>query len=197
MMNTRFKSALDKVKAEDELVKKTAMYLRKNLKQQGTNKKFFTMKKLLVASVAAVFMTATFIGGNAILNTPVAYISLDINPSIELGINLFDKVVTAEGVNADGQTMLSENDVINTNLSEALERLVDSAAEKDYIKADGTTVVSITAESDNDKKAKNLTDVGEQAVNNAIEKSKINAIVYKDCSDLALRTEAKGLRIRQ
>ena len=198
MMNTRFKSALDKIEAEDELVKKTEIYLREKYQhQQGLQikRRMFTMKKLLVASLAIVFMSAAFIGGNAFLNTPVAYISLDINPSIELGVNALNKVVTAEGVNDDGEAMLADIDVINNNLSEALGKLIDTAAEKDFIKEDGTTVVSITAESNNDSKAENLTDIGEQAVNTAMGKSKFNAIVYKDCSDLALRTEAKDLGI--
>ena len=29
--------------------------------------------------------------------TPTAYISIDINPSLELGINRFDRIVSVEG----------------------------------------------------------------------------------------------------
>lgn len=202
-MNTHIKSALDKVKADSRLVEETEKYLRGALENQQKEKLLAFEKKsdrkmkkvLLAASVAAVFVIGAIAGGLRYLATPVAYISFDINPSVELGVNILNKVVTAEGVNRDGQTILQGQNIINRDLSEALDRLVDSAAQKKFIKDDGTTVISVTAESNNERKAAKLKDIGEQAVNRSINRKKFDAVVYKDCSDLALRTEAKKLGI--
>lgn len=203
-MNTYFKSALSKIKAEDELIVKTDKFLRTALEAPNQNKILYLenrsvnkmkMKKILVASIAAVFVIGTFVGGYTYVKSPVAYISLDINPSVELGINAFNDVISAEGVNDDGQTILEGQDVINNNVTDALNELIDSAVENDFIKDDGTSVISITAESNDDDKATDLTNISEQAVNDSIEDNKITAIVYKDCSDLSLRKEAKELGI--
>jgi hypothetical protein len=200
-MNTHFKSALTKIEAEDEIVEKTEKYLRTKLENpnQGEiinlNRKSRQMKKILVACVAAVFVIGAFISGYAYLKTPVAYISLDINPSVELGVNALNNVVTVEGVNQDGQAILEGKNIINTDIKDALDQLINSATKKSYINHDGTTVVSITAESNNQRKALDLTNIGEQAVNNSMTKNKVNAIVYRDCSDLSLRKEARKLGV--
>ena len=119
-MNTRFKSALNKIQVEDELLENTEKYLREKLDNRQNEKIVYLnkgsvkqRKKLLVASVAAVFIIGALVGGYAFLNTPVAYMSIDINPSIELGINAFNRVVTAEGLNQDGQTVLEGQNIIN------------------------------------------------------------------------------------
>ncbi len=201
-MNTRFKSALNKIQVEDELLENTEKYLREKLDNRQNEKIVYLnkgsvkqRKKLLVASVAAVFIIGALVGGYAFLNTPVAYMSIDINPSIELGINAFNRVVTAEGLNQDGQTVLEGQNIINRNLSKALELIINSAAEKKYIEDDGTSVISITVESNNKNKADDLSDVGERAVNSSMDRKRIAAIIYKNCSDLSLRREAKELGI--
>ncbi len=38
---------------------------------------------------------------------PVAFVSLDINPSVEFGVNRWDRVVAARAINADGETVLA------------------------------------------------------------------------------------------
>ncbi|WP_181861874.1 anti-sigma-I factor RsgI family protein [Slackia isoflavoniconvertens] len=38
---------------------------------------------------------------------PTAYMGIDVNPSIELGVNRFDVVVCAEGLNDDGEAVLA------------------------------------------------------------------------------------------
>ncbi len=202
MMNTNFNSALDKIKAEEALIEKTAYYLHSKLESPSDEKILYYrkrggihMKKVFIASLAAVFLVGSIAGGYTYLKTPVAYISLDINPSVELGINAFNKVVSAESFNEDGQAILEGQDIINNNVSEALDQLVNAAADQDFIKEDGTTVIAVTSEANNDDKAVNLQDLSEEAVNNAISKKEVPAIVYKDCSDLSLRTEAKGLGI--
>ena len=196
-MVTQFKAVLDRVKAEDELVEKTERYLRAKLKGPAlVESLYFTrrerrMKKILVACIAAVLVIGVLAGGYTYLETPVAYISLDINPSIELGINALNRVVSAEGANRDGRALLEGQKIISASLTDALDSLISIAAQKNYISDDGTTVVSITAESNNRKRAQNLTNIGEQAVSKSIVRYKVKAVIYKDSADLSLRLEAR------
>lgn len=196
-MVTQFKAVLDRVKAEDELVEKTERYLRAKLENPASVENLYfirrerRMKKILAACIAAVLVIGVLAGGYTYLKTPVAYISLDINPSIELGINALNRVVSAEGANRDGRALLEGQKIISASLTDALDSLIGIAAQKNYISDDGTTVVSITAESNNRKRAQNLTNIGEQAVNKSIVRYKVRAVIYKDSADLSLRLEAR------
>ena len=201
-MNQHFKSAMGKVKADPELLAHTEQYLRTAMDTKPGATAFplqkrseRPMKKALAASVAAVLLIGSFVTGYAYLKTPVAYVSLDINPSVELGVNALDRVVSVEGVNEDGQAILTGLDLIHTNVSSAMEQLVNAAAEQNFIKDDGTSVVAITAEAKNSGRAEQLATESQQAAQNAISQSNVSALLYKDCSDLSLRTEAKDLGI--
>lgn len=153
------------------------------------------MKKLVAIISSVLLVGALSMGGYAYYKTPVNFISVDINPSVELGVNAFDKVVSVDAVNADGETILEGQDLKNIKVDEAIVKIIEAADEKDYIADDGTTVVSITAESDDPEKAEELQNIGEEVVNEVTEEKEIPVILYKDCSDLSLRTEAKGLGI--
>ena len=196
-MVTQFRAVLDRVKAEDELIEKTERYLRAKLENPASVENLYfirrerRMKKILAACIAAVLVIGVLAGGYTYLETPVAYISLDINPSIELGINALNRVVSAEGANRDGRALLEGQKIISASLTDALDSLIGIAAQKNYISDDGTTVVSITAESNNRKRAQNLTNIGEQAVNKSIVRYKVRAVIYKDSADLSLRLEAR------
>lgn len=196
-MVTQFRAVLDRVKAEDELIEKTERYLRAKLENPASVENLYfirrerRMKKILAACIAAVLVIGVLAGGYTYLKTPVAYISLDINPSIELGINALNRVVSAEGANRDGRALLEGQKIISASLTDALDSLIGIAAQKNYISDDGTTVVSITAESNNRKRAQNLTNIGEQAVSKSIVRYKVKAVIYKDSADLSLRLEAK------
>ena len=87
-MVTQFRAVLDRVKAEDELIEKTERYLRAKLENPASVENLYfirrerRMKKILAACIAAVLVIGVLAGGYTYLKTPVAYISLDINPSI-------------------------------------------------------------------------------------------------------------------
>ena len=151
-----------------------------------------------VAIAAAVVFCVVGLGGlgaYAYYQTPSTYVSFDINPSVELGVNAFDVVVSVDAVNEDGKALIEGQDLLGKGWEEAIENLVDSAIDKEYIQEDGSSVISVVVESDNEEKATEKSDVYEEHVNKAVMRRLKEAIVYKDCSDLALRTEAKELGI--
>ncbi len=62
---------------------------------------------LAYASMAAVLLLF-IIGGYAGYMAPYGLVSLDVNPSIEYTINIFDRVIGVRAVNADGETILNQ-----------------------------------------------------------------------------------------
>ncbi|MDV3428407.1 MAG: hypothetical protein LIR50_15535 [Bacillota bacterium] len=201
-MNTRFQSALNQIKADEVLINKTEIYLREKLKEDQKSKiiKFPKHRLIYIKNLAkAACILFILIGGGtgtyAYYKTPVAYLSLDINPSIELGVNAFDKVVSAEGYNADGRTVLNGIDVTGVNIETAVSTVISSADDNGFIESDGSTVVSLTSETDNINISNKLKTDAETGVNKALkEKGKV-AVIYKDNVALAFRYEARALSI--
>lgn len=201
-MNTRFQSALNHIKADEALINKTEMYLREKLNENQESQiiklskyKLICMKNLAKAACILFILVGGGTGTYAYYKTPVAYLSLDINPSIELGVNAFDKVVSAEGYNADGRTVLNGINVTGTNIEEAVSTVISSAAKNGFIENDGSTVVSLTSETDNINISYKLKTEAETGVNKALKEKGKRAVIYKDNIALTFRDEAKDLNI--
>ncbi|XJZ27064.1 hypothetical protein ACF5W4_17355 [Bacillota bacterium Lsc_1132] len=199
-MITRYKSALNKIKAEDELVNKTEMYLREAL-VNNQNPKFIKWRlvPMKVKIAIAAFLVVLLIGGSggayAYYQTPVSYLSLDINPSVELGINAFGKVVKADGYNNDGKKILNGINVTGSNVTKAVSTLITSAIHNGYVAKDGSTVVSLTSETDNKNTATKLQKDAETGAYDALKENKQNAVINEDNVALAQRKEANSLGI--
>lgn len=125
-----------------------------------------TSLRAKIALAACAILIALGIGSGAYAyQTPVAYVGIDINPSIELGVNYFDRVVSAEGVNVDGQDILSETNVVGMPYEEALASLNDSLTNKGYLTAD--VAVAVTVMCDDDSRCSNLEETSQRCFSSA------------------------------
>lgn len=62
----------------------------------------------IAAIAACLALVACLIGGVADFLRPMAYVGIDVNPSVELTLNRFDIVVGTHALNDDGQQALNE-----------------------------------------------------------------------------------------
>ena len=69
-----------------------------------------------------------------------SYVTLDINPSIELIVTPKEKVIYANPLNEDGELLLLEIDIIGLDLEEATEFIIDKAIELGFIDVDSEEV---------------------------------------------------------
>ena len=102
-MRDKIVQAFDQVHAEDSLKQATKAYLSGQL---AAGKRKPIPWGLRLVPVAACLALMVF-GGGWLYFTPTLEISIDINPSIELGVNRFDRVVSVTGYNEDGQAPVS------------------------------------------------------------------------------------------
>jgi hypothetical protein len=86
------------------------------------------------AGMAAALAISTI--GAFAYYTPTDYVSMDVNPSIEYTVNMFDRILEAKAVNEDGSEILSDLDLKNKNLKEAMEETLDQLIREGYL-ADG------------------------------------------------------------
>ncbi|BAK98274.1 hypothetical protein OBV_10760 [Oscillibacter valericigenes Sjm18-20] len=201
-----FSEYMDTVKAEKELKLRTEAFVRTVLANAEGQEKLvdsgsefkkggFSRNKFLVAVSAAAACLILALGGSAYYHTPINYLCLDINPSVELGINAFGKVVSSQAYNEDGLMLLGDNSCLNLSVEDAVGTLVLDAARQGFIAGDGSTVIAVTAESNKNHDAAELQSSGEFGANSALNASGISAIVYADSTDLQLRKQALDLGI--
>lgn len=195
MMKALIKSALNQVKTEADLKKSTREILEKSRNTCAQKEVGWQMKKYVLAACAFILLCGLSVGGYFYYHTPVNYLSLDINPSVELGINAFDKVVSATGYNADGATILKGQDVTNSSVQDAVKDLVLSAAKNGFINSDGSTIISLTAETNDPETASDLEESSGQGAQEATSSAHVTAVVFKTNIALARRDEARKLGI--
>lgn len=85
----------------------------------------FSRKVALVAAACAAF-AAIGVGGFAYAMAPVARVGIDVNPSFELSVSRFDRVVDARAVNDDAAAVLDRVDVDGMACEEAMQVLADA-----------------------------------------------------------------------
>ncbi|MCI9185313.1 MAG: hypothetical protein HFG61_10690 [Lachnospiraceae bacterium] len=121
-MDDRIKEAFGQVRAGEELKDKTRAFLAGKA-GNGTKRRLASYQPLILASACLVFVA---FGGRWLFFTPTAKISIDINPSIELGINRFDRVVVVKAYNDDGKELADSLDIRFLGYGEAVRRIVES-----------------------------------------------------------------------
>ena len=187
------------IKRIEKLVgKKTGYYKSNNIFKEKINYIlggiYMKRKIALVLSVLAI----SSLGGGVYAHaktTPVAYVSVDINPSIELSVNTFDQVISAEAYNEDGKKVLEDTNLVNSDVDDAVKNIITKAVSDGYIKEDGTSAVEITTATDKDNVATKLDESLKQIADKSLEENNIEATVETQNVALARRDEARTLGI--
>ncbi len=139
--------SMENLQATEEMKQNTLCYLEE---QRTKQKRSIPRRKSQVAlryamAVLCIFLL-TGVGGYSIYRRPVSYISIDVNPSIELAINRFDKVVSAKGYNADGQDILQHVPLKNISYMQAIDRLMQDAYYSRFLNKDSQLVFTVISE---------------------------------------------------
>lgn len=135
--------SMKEIQASKELKQNTLQYLekqRKNPKHLKTR----SIPKLAVAFVCLFFILG--VGGYAVYQTPISYISIDVNPSIELSINRFGKVVSASAYNQEGQDILKELPLKHISYMKAIDRLLDHESTNYFLTEDSLLFFTIVSD---------------------------------------------------
>ncbi|HOQ07311.1 MAG TPA: anti-sigma factor domain-containing protein [Clostridiales bacterium] len=85
-----------------------------------------------IASVAASLLVVLGIGIFS-YNMPYSYVDFDINPSIGLTANIYDRIIGVEALNDDGGRLIGNKDLRHMKLDEGVMVLLSSAVEQGYL----------------------------------------------------------------
>lgn len=107
-------------------------------------------RQLRALTAVAAGLLFLVLGGFKGYQTSVGVVSLDVNPSIEYSINVFDRVLSVRGVNEDGEVLLDQMDetlLKNRPVAEAVEQTIASLRESGYFQQDLENDVVLSASS--------------------------------------------------
>lgn len=139
------RESLDKIRATEDLKKNTLQYLLKQREKKGGFKQHPVFKYALAAICAFLLLGA---GGYSFYRQPVSYISIDVNPSVELGINRFGRVVSTNAYNDDGQVVLQQLSLTNIPYVQAISALLAKESSYGFLKEDSLLVFTVISAQD-------------------------------------------------
>lgn len=156
-MKDRIKSAFDSIQAEDSLKTTTLRHLREKTQKNTRPRSYYNIRRLAAIAVCFVFVLSAGLFSYNLYFTKAAYIDLDINPSLALAINRFDRVIDIETYNADADKLLLNLNLRHKKADAVMNELIAAAAKTGYLRQDG--LVSVTVQSFSGYDEKLLTDM--------------------------------------
>lgn len=146
-MHDALKEAFDQVRAEEALKERTRAFLWQ--KTRGyTRSAPPPGRRWIPAAACLVLLTVMLWGGTWLYFTPTMEISVDINPSIELGVNRFDRVISVDGYNEDGQALAQLLDVKYQDFEDAIDRILENETVSTLLAGDGLLSITVVGEDD-------------------------------------------------
>lgn len=145
------------------------------------------------ATVALVFGVSTAAYAYV---APYDYVSIDVNPSVELGINRFNRVTKVESFNEDGTKILNELSLKNKTSQEAVELVIKAVEQQGFLKEELNNELMITVSAKDEERAKEIeTELG-GVVKDQLYKDNLDKTPITTASvTLERHKEAEGLGI--
>jgi len=162
-------------------------------------------RKLFTGWMAAAVFLITLLAGSwwwqvpvtPVLGAAVSYVSLDINPSVELGIDDQDQVVSWQGLNEDGRKLLAGLNLAGWKSDEAVAALIEAAAQAGYLDREKGNEIILNLSSDENSAENNEQQENRlaAAAAKALAAQKLVTRVSVLETSLELRDEAQDLGI--
>lgn len=93
-----------------------------------------------LSAAACLMLVCTSLFGYRLYHTPVSFVYLDVNPSIRLDINRFERVINVVPLNEDAQVLLSSASISRKSAQECINDIVSACQEQQYLNEQNTDV---------------------------------------------------------
>ncbi|MGI6031407.1 MAG: anti-sigma-I factor RsgI family protein [Eubacteriales bacterium] len=144
-MRERVVRALDGVRAEESLKEATRAYLALQIQQTQSRK-----RRRVIAWASAACMALALLGSAVygVYFTPTSAVSIDVNPSIELSINRFGRVIKTQGYNEDGRQWLESLDVQFMTYGDAIDTILQEETVADCLARQELLSIAVAGENE-------------------------------------------------
>ena len=145
-MEDKLKGAFSVLKAPEKLKRRAKAALRKRTFDYGRQiDRIRARRRRIAGCLTCLALMVTALGSWFI---PAASIAVDINPSLELKVNIFDRVIALEGRNSDGEAVAGELDLAGKPYDEAMQRLLLSHGLASYLEQGSTITITLAGTGD-------------------------------------------------
>ncbi len=103
-----------------------------------------------LSAAACLMLVCTTLFGYHLYNTPVSFVYLDINPSIRLDINRFERIIDVVPLNDDAEALLSSATISKKNTQDCIDDIVSACQEQHYLNEQNTDI-EVSVRTDNTK----------------------------------------------
>lgn len=195
-LNDRYAVVLNK-KGEFIKVRNTGKYAvgyEVDIDSKVINCNFKALSKAVSIAAGLILIFGVGMGAYA-YNMPYNYINVDINPSMEFTVNIFNMVLDAEGLNSDGKEFLKKYKYKHLKIDKAVGEFIKAAVDEGYLAESNENAVMITVSGKNLNK---LSDIQKEIVSAAsitLEKDKVQSELVTEKITLDERNNAKELGI--
>ena len=128
-----------------------------------------------------VLVLGTFLGFNIYNdNKVVSYLSIDINPSVMLGVNKADEVKEVDNLNDDAKELTKDLKLEGLKVEEASSKIIDKAIKLGYITEDEDNAILVSTYCNNKNKANNIKNNVNNSVNKNLKARGIRALIVDE-----------------
>ncbi|MEG0662711.1 MAG: hypothetical protein RR472_05475, partial [Anaerovoracaceae bacterium] len=125
-MSKKIIDAFDEIKADEQLKASTLDFLREEMEKREKEKRPRRKLGYVLAPMMVMLFIVLGVSGYSAYGKATSYIGIDVNPSIELGINRMDKVVSVDCYNKDAEQLMEGIELKGLSYKEAVETLLNS-----------------------------------------------------------------------
>lgn len=137
------------VKKDDILAKaKQEMYFGASVADQKKEKRstsLFSKKRFIPIIAGAALAFTICIGMIGLYNENFQTIYIDVNPSVALKLNRFDRVIGVEFLNDDAKNLLSDVKLVGADATAAVQTVISACDSAGYVKEDSQIYISASA----------------------------------------------------
>lgn len=153
-MDEKLHNAFETVKADEKLKEQTKEFLHSQREQYQSRRKNLKLPKLSMALCSIMLFLFVGFEINLASTETYSYISIDVNPSIELKLNRWDRVIAVEAYNDDGKIIVDAISVKGMTYDKGIEVILTCDEMTPYLNDNYELCFTVAAP--NEKKEKEL-----------------------------------------
>lgn len=140
-MKDSLKTALDCVQASERLKRRARAHIRRKTFDYGRNVLQYRAFRSRV--MGGLLTLALLLTGSGLWFLPATSIGLDVNPSLELQVNVLDRVIALRGINDDGRAVAEAMDVAGMPYDDAMQRILISREMEPYLEKNSLITITV------------------------------------------------------
>lgn len=151
-MNDRIREAFGSVHAEEGLKTQTKEFIARKAKAHSKRQQRILPQSRMAVAMACFMLLLACFGGYRLYFVRTSVISIDINPSIELNINRYGKVISWEGYNDDGLELADDLHIRFMDYVRAIDEILKTEKITAYMNGNEELSISVVGRNEQESR---------------------------------------------